>query len=150
MKRIEQLRPLSREHHLSLVLANNAIKTAKNNDELQIKALCEQIAQEFNDRWETHFIKEELFIFSLFEDKYYAQLSIDAHEDADLTARLREQHHQMRTLSANMADGRINQLEEFGVLLRDHTRLEERRLFPLVSVLFSDEELHMIAINTAS
>ena len=86
MKRIEALRPLSREHHLSLVLANKAIKTAKNNDKLQIKVLCEQIAQAFNNRWEAHFIKEELFIFSLFEGKYRPKLIADAHEDADLTA----------------------------------------------------------------
>ena len=148
MKRIEALRPLSREHHLSLVLANKAIKTAKNNDKLQIKVLCEQIAQAFSSRWEAHFIKEELFIFSLFEGKYRPKLIADAHEDADLTARLREQHHQMRTLSANMAKGRMDQLEDFGILLRDHTRLEERRLFPLVSALFSAEELQGVAMNT--
>ena len=149
MKRIEALRPLSMEHHLSLVLANTSIKTARSKDKAKIKALCEQIAQEFDIRWEAHFIKEELSIFAIFEDKYRAQLIAEGHEDAGLTALLREQHNQMRTLSANMTDGRTDQLEDFGILLRDHTRLEERRLFPLISELFNAEELQVIAVSTA-
>jgi hemerythrin-like domain-containing protein len=148
MKRIEQLRPLSMEHHLSLVLANKAIKTAKNNDSTQIKTLCEQIAQEFDTRWEAHFIKEEHSIFSIIEDKYRKQLIDNAHKDAKLTQLLREQHNQMRTMSTDMTDGRTDQLEDFGIILRDHTRLEERQLFPLVTELFNGEELNMI-VNSA-
>lgn len=149
MKRIEQLRPLSMEHHLSLVLANKAIKTAKSANEVEVRALCQQIANEFDRRWEAHFIKEELSIFSLFEDKYRSSLVTDSPENANLTKLLREQHNQMRTISAEMFDGRTDQLAEFGHLLRDHTRLEERRLFPLISDLFTTQELDLIAINTA-
>ena len=149
MKRIEQLRPLTMEHHLSLVLANKAIKTAKNGHEVEIRALCQQIANEFDLRWEAHFIKEELSIFSVFEDKYRASLVSDTPDDADLTKLLREQHNQMRTMSAEMHDGRIDQLAAFGRLLKDHTRLEERRLFPLISDLFTTQELDLVAINTA-
>ena len=141
--------PLIMEHHLSLVLANTSIKTARSNNKAEIKLLCEKIAQEFDIRWEAHFIKEELSIFAIFEDKYRAQLIADTHEDAELSALLREQHNQMRTMSADMADGRTDQLEDFGIMLRDHTRLEERRLFPLISVLFNTEELHRIAVRTA-
>lgn len=149
MKRIEQLQPLSMEHHLSLVLANKAIKTAKSEDKVSIMALCQQIANEFDRRWEAHFIKEELSIFSLFEDKYRSSLVAETPDDANLTALLREQHNQMRTMSAEMFDGRTHQLAEFGRLLRDHTRLEERRLFPLVSDLFSTQELDLVALHTA-
>jgi hemerythrin-like domain-containing protein len=149
MKRIEQLRPLSMEHHLSLVLANKAIKTATHGDEVNIKTLCQQIANEFERRWEAHFIKEELSIFTLFEDKYRSSLVAETPDDANLTDLLREQHNQMRTMSAEMHEGRTDQLAEFGRLLRDHTRLEERRLFPLVSDLFTTQELNLIALNTA-
>ncbi|MCK5813365.1 MAG: hemerythrin domain-containing protein [Cocleimonas sp.] len=149
MNRIEQLRPLSMEHHLSLVLANKAIKTAKNGNEIEINALCQQIADEFDSRWKAHFIKEELSIFVLCEEKYRSSLATESPDDANLTDLLREQHNQMWTMSAEMYDGRTDQLAEFGRLLRDHTRLEERRLFPLVSDLFTTQELDLIASTTA-
>ncbi len=149
MKRIKQLQSLSMEHHLSLVLANKAIKTAKNGDKEEIKALCQQISSEFDNRWEAHFIKEELSIFSVFEEKYYPKLITDSPDNAKLTEELREQHNQMRTMSAAMNDGDTDQLAEFGILLRDHTRLEERRLFPLVSTLFTEKELKLVETSTA-
>jgi hemerythrin-like domain-containing protein len=148
MKRIEQLRPLSMEHHLSLVLANKAIKTAKHGDITEIKMLCQQIAEAFDTRWETHFIKEEHSIFSLFNAKYRSQLLSDAPEDAELVNQLISQHNQMRLMSTNMLNGHTEQLEAFGIMLRDHTRLEERRLFPLISDIFSIEELDTIKKQT--
>ena len=144
MKRIEQLKPLSMEHHLSLVLANKAIKTAKNGDTEAIKKLCDKIANDFDSQWEAHFIKEELSIFSIFEEQYRAKLITTDSDYANLTEVLREQHNQMRTMSAAMSEGCIEQLAEFGCLLRDHTRLEERHLFPLVSELFTVKELDQI------
>ncbi len=138
------------EHHLSLVLANKAIKTAESEDKVAIEKLCDEIASEFDQRWEAHFIKEELSIFSIFEDKYRIQLMIEASDNAELTERLREQHNQMRTMSAAMCEGRTDQLAEFGSLLRDHTRLEERVLFPLISELFTMEELDQVATSTAT
>lgn len=144
MKRIEQLRPLSMEHHLSLVLANKAINTAKKRDSLQINALCQQIVEEFESRWEVHFLKEEHSIFAIFEANYHIALIAKADEDAMLTEQLRDQHDEMRRLVAAMGDGDTAQLEHFGQLLRDHTRLEERRLFPLISDLFTTEELKKV------
>jgi len=138
------------EHHLSLVLANKAIKTAKSEDKEKIKKLCQEISNEFDNRWEAHFIKEEFSIFSVFEEKYYPRLITNSPDDATLTEKLREQHNQMRTMSAAMRnESNGDQLAEFGILLRDHTRLEERRLFPLVSALFTKEELKLVEISTA-
>jgi len=148
MKRIEQLHSLSKEHHLSLVLASKSIKVAKNASAEEIKQLCREISSDFDKRWEAHFAKEELSIFTVFEDKYQSQLIVDANEDAELTELLRKQHDQMRSMSAEMAGGRIDQLAEFGCLLRDHTRLEERRLFPLISELFDKQELDFVASTT--
>jgi hemerythrin-like domain-containing protein len=148
MKRIEQLRPLSMEHHLSLVLANKAIKTAKNGDNLQIKQLCQKIAQEFESRWQTHFALEEQSIFAIFEANYQMALTTKADENAMLTILLRDQHQQMRQLSTAMGEGETTQLEYFGQLLRNHTRLEERLLFPLISELFTADELNRVADYT--
>lgn len=142
MKRIEQLRPLSMEHHLSLVLANKAIKAAKSGDKAEIKQLCQQVADDFDSRWDKHFKKEEETIFSIIEDKYKSSLP---EENMDLHIRLRSQHDEMRKVSAEMKEGRTDQLSEFGQLLKEHTRLEERVLFPLISDVFSIEELDLVA-----
>jgi len=147
MKRIAQLQPLSREHHLSLVLANKAIKTAKLGDKVLIKAFCQQLAEEFDSRWEAHFRKEECSIFAVIERKYQPLLTEISSEEAMLIELLTEQHQQLRTLASNMQQGRIDQLAEFGQLLKEHTRLEERRLFPLISQLFTVQELDQIEIS---
>jgi hemerythrin-like domain-containing protein len=144
MKRKQQLQPLSREHHLSLVLANKAIRTAQLTDKTQIKAFCQQVAEEFDNRWEAHFKKEELSIFAVIENKYQRVLTKTSPEDVTLAELLKQQHQQMRTLASNMQQGRIDQLAEFGQLLKEHTRLEERRLFPLISQLFTSQELDQI------
>ena len=142
MKRIEQLRSLSKEHHLSLVLASKALKAAKSGNKTAVEQLCLQVADEFDDRWDKHFKKEEQTIFSIIEDKYKNLL---AEENVDLHIRLRKQHDQMRKMADEMKKGRIDQLAEFGQLLKDHTRLEERVLFPLISALFTAKELDAIA-----
>ena len=141
MNRIEQLKPLSREHHLSLVLANKAIKTAKNEDVVAIEQLCQQIAEDFEDRWEAHFAKEEQTLFTPFENNYQHDLKA---EEAGLSLTLREQHDRMRAMAGDMQTGRVDELAEFGQLLKEHTRLEERLFFPLVSELFTEAELNFI------
>lgn len=141
MNRIEQLKPLSREHHLSLVLASKAIKTAKSKDALAIEQLCQQIADDFESRWESHFLKEEQTLFTLFENNYQSNLKA---EEAGLSLKLRKQHEQMRSMAGDMQTGRVDQLAEFGELLKEHTRLEERLFFPLVSELFTEKELDLI------
>ena len=141
MNRIEQLKPLSREHHLSLVLASKAIKTAKNEDNAVIQQLCQSIAEDFESRWESHFLKEELTLFTPFESNYQDK---QEPETAGLSLKLRQQHDQMRAMARDMQTGRVDQLAEFGELLKEHTRLEERIFFPLVSELFTEEELGLI------
>ena len=142
MKRIEQLRSLSKEHHLSLVLASKALKATKSGDKTAVEQLCQQVSDEFDSRWDEHFKKEEQTIFSIIEEKYKNLL---AEENVELHIKLRNQHDQMRNMADEMKKGRIDQLAEFGQLLKDHTRLEERVLFPLISALFTAKELDAIA-----
>ena len=59
MKRIEQLQPLSKEHHLSLVLAQKAIKVSRAGNKNEISQLCQQIVDEFPSVWKVHFKIEE-------------------------------------------------------------------------------------------
>ncbi|MCU7799260.1 MAG: hypothetical protein KZQ70_03725 [gamma proteobacterium symbiont of Lucinoma myriamae] len=65
MKRIEQLQPLSKEHHLSLVLAQKAIKVSAGGKEDAIARLCQEIVNEYPDVWQVHFQIEEESIFQL-------------------------------------------------------------------------------------
>ncbi len=140
MKRSRQLHPLSMEHHLSLALANRAIKTARSGDEAAMKALAREIAADFPERWDRHFDNEEKTIFRM----------LDAREDgpAETTAELRRQHAEMRAMAEALGGGDTGLLERFGILLRDHTRLEERELFPLAETLLSPAELDAVYEQT--
>ena len=142
MKRSSQLHPLSMEHHLSLALANRAIKTARSGDEAAMKTLAREIAAEFPERWDRHFSNEEKTIFRM----------LDAREDgpAEMTAELRRQHNEMRAMAEALGAGNTALLERFGMLLRDHTRLEERELFPIAETLLTPAELDSVYEQTAN
>lgn len=140
MKRAEALANLSREHHQSLRLAKRCLDTLATGDKTRIQALCQEIAGDFDATWERHFRNEEATIFDV---------------TATLEGRIRElgeqlvdEHNRMRELAREMSAGDCSRLREFGELLRDHTRLEERELFPLVERTFSPEQMARIARQT--
>ena len=142
MKRSKQLHPLSMEHHLSLSLANKAIKTARSGDSEAIAELSQEIAADFPKRWNPHFSNEEATVFTFLE-KY---------EEAprELIRQLQTQHDEMREMAIELSKGNTSLLEDFGVLLRDHTRLEERELFPAAETLLTDDELDAVLERTES
>lgn len=137
MKRIKQLHPLSMEHHLSLRLAARAIKIAREDNANAIAELCQTIVAEYPVVWQKHFAREEKYIFHL-----YKLRSARIHELCD---QLEQEHRQFDALAAQMKAGNISDLSEvlseFGELLKSHTRLEERELFPLISEALSKQEL---------
>jgi len=140
MKRSVELTALSREHHQSLRLAKQCIDTAANADPEQCKALCAEIVRIFDQEWDRHFRNEELTIFNITDT-----LSGKIHE---LGVQLVDEHEQMRNMAANMAQCDCASLATFGELLKSHTRIEERELFPLVEQQFSMEQLAKIAKTT--
>ena len=133
MKRIKQLQPLSMEHHLSLSLAAKSIKTANSGDQSAIKQLCEEIIDEYEKLWREHFDKEEQYIFTP-----YFQRSNTVKR---LCEQLTREHEQFNLYIDQMKAGDYGVLLEFGTLLKTHTRLEERELFPEISELLSEKEL---------
>ena len=133
MKRSLELGDLSREHHQSLRLARRCLNTLETGTAEQIESLCREIADEFDQTWERHFRHEEETIF-----RHTATMSGRIRE---LGERLVEEHQKMRDMAARMKGGDCSPLREFGELLRDHTRLEERELFPLVEAQFTPEQL---------
>lgn len=140
MKRAAELGNLSREHHQSLRLARRCLDTLARGDTGEIERLCRDIADSFDDTWERHFRNEEQTIFSI-----TATLGGRIRE---LGERLAKEHQQMREMARRMKSGDCSQLRAFGELLRDHTRLEERELFPLVEEQFTPDQMAEIRENT--
>lgn len=136
MKRIEQLQYLSKDHHQSLVLANKCKKIiAKDTNEV-IKDFSYQLKQDFDVQWHKHFRIEEETIFNVAKKK--------GKEISNLCKQLQEEHKVLLKMVENISNGNYQLLHEFGQLLYDHTRLEERQLFPLVEQLFTEQELNNI------
>ncbi len=137
MRRAPELAALSREHHHSLRLAKRCLDTLARGDEAAVRALCREVADDFDATWERHFANEEAALFSVTETLDEPLRS--------LGRRLVAEHDRMRALAARMKAGDCSGLGEFGTLLRDHTRLEERELFPLVEQAFTPEQLERVA-----
>lgn len=136
MLRIKQLQPLSMEHHLSLSLAARAIKTANAGEQDEIKLLCEKIVNDYNAVWRKHFDNEEQAIFIPYSER--------GPEIDQLCKQLTQEHQQFDTFIGQMKSGNTDVLLEFGTLLKTHTRLEERELFPRISEALSKTELDEI------
>ena len=133
MKRIKQLQPLSMEHHLSLSLAARAIRTAQSGDADAIHHLCSEIIEDYAKTWRPHFDHEEQLIFQPFAKR--------SERVQKLCAQLTEEHRQFDHMVEQMKAGEEDILLAFGELLKSHTRLEERELFPLISDLLTEPEL---------
>lgn len=146
MKRIEQLQSLSREHHQSLILAQKAIKVSAEGESSAIAELCQDIVNEYNDVWRVHFQIEEESIFSLFKNK--AEGNDSETEALQLCQQLYQEHQTLNDYYEQMKSSEFPLLGvllgKFGVLLKEHTRTEERQLFPLLEELLSSKELFEI------
>ena len=142
MKRTEELASLSREHHESLKLAKRCLDTVAQADDKRIESLCREIADSFDATWDRHFHNEEATIFAVTD-------TLDG-KIRELGEQLVAEHERMRELAKEMTSGDCSRLQEFGELLRDHTRLEERELFPLVEASFTPEQKARIARQTTS
>ncbi len=147
MKRIEPLQPLSKEHHLSLVLAQKAIKVSNSNDKEAIAEMCRSIVEEYPHSWQIHFQIEEDSIFWIFTDPVNSDANISQQhwqKAAQLCKQLQQEHERMNTYYEQMKAGDYTILNDFGVLLKQHTRTEERELFPLLEELLTTVELNTI------
>ena len=153
MKRIEQLQNLSREHHQSLILAQQAIKASEANNAEVIAELCKEIVDEYPDVWNTHFNVEEDSIFRLFTESEAAKKCDDKvlTEITRLCHLLIQEHRTMDGYYEQLKKGNYQVLGEFGTLLKKHTRTEERELFPLLEDVMSTDELNtVLKISQAS
>ena len=137
MKRAEQLQKLSREHHGSLVMAKNIAEIAENGSDADLLEAIKTVSEYYDDELELHFQHEERTIFSLIFGQYK--------EHIGLATTLLKEHGLIRMLIPKItAETARKDLAEFALVLKNHTRMEERELFPIIEQLFSDEQLDAI------
>jgi len=137
MKRIEQLQKLSREHHGSLVMAKKISQIAEEGSETDLIEAIQTIKDYDENELEAHFQHEERTIFAVIFKNYKEHIPF-------ATALLKE-HGLIRMLIMQMKPETAKEdLGNFGLLLKTHTRLEEHELFPIIEKSFSDEELDAV------
>lgn len=125
MKRHAALLQHSREHHHSLKLARLASFAADFGSPEAIAQAAATILEECPETIEAHFRGEEEGILQQME-------AIGQHE---LVARTLAEHARLRELCQHMRQPDAATLAEFGNLLRDHVRFEERELFEVAQDL---------------
>ncbi len=134
MKRAEQLQNLSREHHDSLVMAKRLFEAVEDGSDEALLAAIDKVKNYYEDELEVHFQHEERTIFAPIFKEYK--------EHIPLAGPLLKEHGAMRLLVPRLSlENAKELLMEFAEILKTHTRVEERELFPIVETLFTEEQL---------
>ncbi len=137
-RRHPALIPLSHDHHHGLALALRCRKHALGQlgpgDAASTEACAAEVARFFDENLTAHFEAEETILFPLMEIHQ---------ESRELVARLEREHRRFRELVTRPADpgGRRKFLFDFGDLLEQHIRSEERQLFPAFERLVPAAEI---------
>ncbi len=141
MKRAEQLIKLSREHHGSLSMAKKISNIAANGSDAELLQAIQTIRDYNEAELEEHFQHEERTLFApIFKD--YSENT----ELVEMATRLLKEHGYIRMMIPRLNPETAREdLAEFGELLKNHTRLEERELFPQIEALFTPEQMDAIS-----
>ncbi len=141
MKRANQLQPLSRQHHLGLILSRHAKECTNETDEI-------------SEHWHklTLYIKDMSPHFDIEDDLIATALQPyqDSNpEVATALATLDKQHRSLHKLisdTQNSSNTTVTaaQVKQLATALYDHIRFEERELFPLAETYLTEEELDAI------
>lgn len=138
MRRHPSLLPLSADHHHGLALALRCRKQALGRIKpMGIQGLREradEVKGFFSKNLERHFEAEEKILFPM--------MASCVPESQSLIQRLIEDHRKMRAAMRNLrgAAGMAKILFDFGDLLEEHIRREERELFPLFERYVTQED----------
>lgn len=141
MKRHPALIPLSRDHHVTLILSRLLRLDAPAYPGLptEIKEKAEYALKHYHEEMITHFNQEEKMIPLL--------KGIDVELDS-LMEEMKSEHQQLHELFASLMleqeDLNI-QLDDLGRILEDHVRKEDRQIFPMIQDKCSEELLHKLA-----
>jgi iron-sulfur cluster repair protein YtfE (RIC family) len=138
MKRDPRLRQLSRDHHHALVLARRSSLAAADPNPNSLHEAWEEIVEKLDTELLPHFEIEERLLLPPLQR---------AGEERSV-ARVLEDHQALRRLVDQSPADLRRCLTEFGSLLTEHVRFEERVLFPLAESKLTDRELETIASTT--
>lgn len=135
LKRIEELKPISRDHHFSLLLCWK-IKTA----------FSKQISPDRVKRYVDWFYQEHILEhFELEENYVFPVLG----KESELVLRALQDHKRLKVLFEQ--DGAlIKNLRSIENELEQHIRFEERVLFEKIQEVASEKELKTIELNHSS
>jgi len=134
MKRIAELRDLSDDHHLGLVIARRCKEAGREDSTRPPEALWAELLDAFASHLEPHFQIEERHLLP----------ALEAIGEASLASRIRDDHAALRALRESTPIDRAL-LRRFGELLESHIRYEERQVFEATQDRLPDDALHAIA-----
>ena len=140
MKRADQLQPLSREHHLGLVIGRHAKE-------------CEDTPEQILKHWSalTDYINKDMTHHFDIEDDILVK-ALTPYKDqepkvAEVLNKLKTQHQQLAdltTIDNDQTTPTIEQVHKLANALYDHIRFEERELFPTAEAYLTPAELKSI------
>lgn len=137
MERHKALHSLSHDHHHGLILAQLIKKGSPQYKNLPstIEGKKDYSIRFYNDELIRHFEVEEKVLHPLVNNR---DKEIDSLFDEIIA-----EHQQIKKLITKLEsnDDVEDTMDELGYLLESHIRKEERKLFPLIQNLLSDEEL---------
>jgi len=143
-KRHPALIPLSHDHHHGLALAlrcrKHSLGQLNPGDPTAMEACAAEASRFLNDNLAAHFEAEETVLFPL----------MTAHQQCrELVARLEREHERFRAMVARAGDaaGRRKFLFDFGDLLEQHIRSEERQLFAAFEIYIPEADAERASVE---
>lgn len=131
LKRNENIRPLSREHHYGLLFCWKIRSGLKK--EVDVNRIIRYVKYFYNSYLKLHFEEEERLLF----DKVKHEMCDDAQKDHTEISEL------VTKILSEEDDIRSNLLE-LSNKVNDHIRFEERKLFPYLEEILTETELAKI------
>lgn len=104
------------------MLARRASRASAGQGQKSAQDTWAEVVRRFDAELAPHFLIEEQVLLP----------ALERLGEKELVARTRAEHAQLRELVQGDTHSLESRLEEFGSLLREHVRFEERTLFPVV------------------
>lgn len=136
MKRSTHLKTLSFEHHDGLVMARKIELTFKDTDKPE--EMITYIKEIYPGALDHHFLQEEESLLPALRKFKEAEIMV---------FQVQKEHRKFLSLYEAVCkqdEHVFTHIQEFGKLLHDHIRFEERVFFPLAEKLLSEDELQNI------
>lgn len=139
MKRIDQLKILSHDHHAGLVFARRMKQIAESGDADAIQAAWVEIKAYYEIDLKPHFEIEETLIAPALREL----------GETDKVDKMCAEHEKLQQFVTEACAQTAKDLHEFGVLLAQHIRFEERELFEVVQDKLPPFVLDKVALASA-